>query len=95
MLLKQGTLTANIDVNIPYTFEPLERGTFVVRDLDLTIHSPEVPKVAEPRVLVQPEVRGRPPIVGIPPLQAHCSSTTSNRLNFRLARHPREIARLG
>jgi hypothetical protein len=30
--------------------------------------------------------RGRYPLVSIPPLQAHCSSTTSNRLNFRLAR---------
>jgi hypothetical protein len=26
--------------------------------------------------------RGRPPLVSIPPLQAHCSSTTSVRLNF-------------
>jgi len=40
-------------------------------------------------VLVQPEVeRGRPPLVNIPPLQAHCSSTTPVRLNFRMARHP-------
>ncbi len=38
-------------------------------------------------VLLQPEVeRGRPPLVSILPLQAHCSSTTSVRLNFRIAR---------
>ena len=38
-------------------------------------------------MLVQPEVeRERPPLVSIPPLQAHCSSTTSVRLNFRMAR---------
>ena len=42
------------------------------------------------RVLVQPEVeRGRHPLVSIPPLQAHCSSTTFVRLNYRvrMARH--------
>jgi len=41
-------------------------------------------------VLVQPEVeRGRSPLVSNPPLgQDHCSSTTSIRINFRLARDP-------
>ena len=37
MLLKQGPLTANIDVHIRYTFEPVERATSVIRALDLTI----------------------------------------------------------
>ena len=53
----------------------------------------EIKKAAT--VLVQPELeRGRPPLVSIPPLQAHCSSNTSVRLNFRMARNPTD-ARLG
>src|ERR1700688_3672468 len=51
LLLKQSPLTANIDVNIRYTFEPLERATFVIRDLDLTILIPGLLKVAEPYVV--------------------------------------------
>jgi hypothetical protein len=47
MLLKRGPLTANIDVNIRYTFEPVERATCVIRDLDLTIQIPGLTKVAE------------------------------------------------
>src|ERR1700689_1859233 len=33
MLLKRGPLTANIDVQICYTFEPVERAIHVIRDL--------------------------------------------------------------
>jgi hypothetical protein len=51
MLLKQGPLTANIDVHIRYTFEPVERATYVIRDLDLTIQIPGLLKVAEPYVV--------------------------------------------
>lgn len=51
MLLKKGPLTANVEVDIRYTFEPVERGTFVIRELDLTIHIPGLLRVAEPLVL--------------------------------------------
>jgi hypothetical protein len=51
MLLKQGPLTANIDVHIRYTFEPVERATYVIRDLDLTIQIPGLLKGAEPYVV--------------------------------------------
>ena len=37
MLLKRGPLTANIDVRIRYALEPVERATWVIRDLDRTI----------------------------------------------------------
>jgi uncharacterized protein YndB with AHSA1/START domain len=51
MLLKRGPLTANIDVSIRYTLEPVERATWVIRDLDLTIQIPGLLKVAEPLVV--------------------------------------------
>jgi hypothetical protein len=51
MLLKRGPLTANIDVHIRYTFEPVERATCVIRSLDLTIQIPGLLKVAEPLVV--------------------------------------------
>ncbi|MFY9527735.1 MAG: SRPBCC family protein [Candidatus Acidiferrales bacterium] len=51
MLLKRGPLTANIDVHIRYTFEPIERATCVIRALDLTIQIPGLLKVAEPLVV--------------------------------------------
>ena len=51
MLLKQGPLTANIDVHIRYTFEPVERATCVIRDLELTIQIPGPLKLAEPLVV--------------------------------------------
>ncbi len=56
MLLKRGPLTADIDVHIRYTFEPIEfasieRGTFVIRELDLTIDMPGITKLAMPLVL--------------------------------------------
>ncbi len=51
MLLKQGPLTANIEVHIRYTFEPVERATCVIRDLDLTIQIPGLRKLAEPLVV--------------------------------------------
>ena len=51
MLLKQGPLTANIDVNIRYTIELQERATSFIRDLDLTIQIPGLLKVAEPLVV--------------------------------------------
>src|ERR1700675_5095047 len=37
--VKRGPLTANIDVHIGYTLEPVERATCVIRDLDLTIQN--------------------------------------------------------
>ncbi len=48
MLLKKGPLTANIGVHIRYTFEPVDLATCVIRDLDLTIQTPSLLKVAEP-----------------------------------------------
>ena len=51
VLLKRGPLTANIDVHIHYTLEPVERATKVIRDLDLTIQIPGLLKVAEPLVV--------------------------------------------
>jgi hypothetical protein len=49
MLLKKRPLTANIDVHIRFTFEPVEGATSVIRALDLTIQIPGLLKVAEPR----------------------------------------------
>jgi uncharacterized protein YndB with AHSA1/START domain len=51
MQLKRGPLTANIDVNVRYTFESVERATYVIRDLDLTIQIPGLLRVAEPLVV--------------------------------------------
>jgi uncharacterized protein YndB with AHSA1/START domain len=51
MLLKRGPLKANIDVHIRYTFEPVERATNVIRDLDLMIQIPGLLKLAEPLVV--------------------------------------------
>lgn len=51
MLLKRGPLIADIDVNVRYTLEPIERGTFVIRDLDLTIEIPGLLRVVKPLVL--------------------------------------------
>ncbi len=51
MLLKKGPLTANIDVNIRYTIEPVTSATYVIRELDLTIQIPGLLKVAEPLVM--------------------------------------------
>ena len=51
MRLRQGPLNANIDVHIPYTLEPVERVTFVIRDLDLTIRIPGLLKLAKPLVV--------------------------------------------
>jgi carbon monoxide dehydrogenase subunit G len=50
ILLKRGPLTANIDVHVRYTLEPVERATRVIRDLDLTIQIPGLLKLAEPLV---------------------------------------------
>ena len=50
MLVKQGPLTANVDVHIRCTLEPVEGATRVVRDLDLTIQIPGLLKVADPLV---------------------------------------------
>jgi uncharacterized protein YndB with AHSA1/START domain len=50
MLVKQGPLTADVDVNIRCTLEPVEGATRVVRDLDLTIQIPGPLKVADPLV---------------------------------------------
>src|SRR5256885_9975313 len=38
MLIKRGPLTADVDVNVRYTFQPVKHATDVIRDLDLTIH---------------------------------------------------------
>jgi len=51
MLLKRGPLTANIEVHIRYTLDPVERATCVIRHLDLTIQVPGLLKVAEPFVV--------------------------------------------
>jgi hypothetical protein len=51
MLLKRLQLTANIDIHILYTIEPLNRATAVIRDLDLTIQIRGVMKLAEPLIL--------------------------------------------
>jgi len=48
MLLKRGPLTANINVHVRYTFEPVECTTNVIRDLDLTIEIRGLLKLAEP-----------------------------------------------
>jgi uncharacterized protein YndB with AHSA1/START domain len=50
MLLKQGPLTANVDVHIRCAFDPVDGGTDIVRDLDLTIQIPGLLRVAEPLV---------------------------------------------
>jgi uncharacterized protein YndB with AHSA1/START domain len=50
MLLKRGPLAADIDVHIRYTLEPIEQGTFVIRELDLTIQM-GIMKLALPLVL--------------------------------------------
>jgi hypothetical protein len=50
-LLKRGPLTANIDVHIRYTLEPVERATSVIRALDLTIQIPGLLKLAESLVV--------------------------------------------
>jgi Polyketide cyclase / dehydrase and lipid transport len=51
MLLKQGLLTADIDVHVRYTFEPVEGVTLVLRNLDLTIEMPGLLRMAKPLVL--------------------------------------------
>jgi hypothetical protein len=51
MLSQKGPFTANIDVHIRYTFEPVQGATCVIRDLDLTIQIPGPLKVAEPLVV--------------------------------------------
>ncbi len=50
MLVKQGPLTADIDVHVRYTLEPQGGATLVIRDLDLAIETPGLWKVAEPLV---------------------------------------------
>ena len=51
MLLKQGPLQADIDVHVRYTLVPVDGGTSVLRELDLTIQMPGLMKIAEPLVL--------------------------------------------
>jgi hypothetical protein len=51
MRLKQGPVTASIDVHIQYTFEPVERATYVIRALDLTLQVPGLLKVAESLIM--------------------------------------------
>jgi len=51
MPLKRGLLSANIDVNIRYTLEPVDSGTNVIRALDLTIEMPTLLKLARPFIV--------------------------------------------
>jgi uncharacterized protein YndB with AHSA1/START domain len=51
MRLKYGPLSANIDIGIRYTLEPLEGATNVVRTVDLRIDIPGLLKIAEPIVV--------------------------------------------
>jgi hypothetical protein len=51
MLLKRGPLSANIDVDIRYTLEAVGSATSVIRDLDLTIETPGLMRLAEPFVI--------------------------------------------
>jgi hypothetical protein len=51
MLVKKGPLTANVDVDVRFAFEPVGRGTLVTRDLDLAIEIPGVLWVLEPLVV--------------------------------------------
>ncbi len=51
MLLKPGPLSADIDVHVRYTLEPVAGGTFVLRELDLAIQITGWMKIAEPFVL--------------------------------------------
>lgn len=51
MLVKKGPLTADIDVHIRYTLQQIERGTHVIRALDLTIQMPGLMKLAAPFVI--------------------------------------------
>lgn len=51
MLLQQGLFTADINVHVRYTLEPVEGETFVLRELDLTIQITGWMKIAEPFVL--------------------------------------------
>jgi len=51
MLLKQGPLTAHVDVHIRYSLEPSDRATLVIRALDLTIQIPGLLKIVEPLVI--------------------------------------------
>ena len=51
MLVKRGPLTADIEVHIRCTLEPVEGATSVIRALDLTIQIPGLLKVAEPLVV--------------------------------------------
>jgi uncharacterized protein YndB with AHSA1/START domain len=51
MLVKRGPLSADIDVQIHYTFERVEGATNVIRALDLTIQIPGLLRVAEPLII--------------------------------------------
>jgi len=51
MLLKRFPITANIDIKIRYTFEPVDGETNVVRDMDITIDMPVLMRIAEPLIL--------------------------------------------
>jgi hypothetical protein len=51
MLLKKGSLTANLDIHILYVFEPEGEGTNIVRTLDFTIEIPLLLRFAKPIIL--------------------------------------------
>ncbi len=51
MLLDRGPLSAEIDVRIRYTFQPIAEETLVIRELDLTINMHGLIKLAMPLVL--------------------------------------------
>jgi hypothetical protein len=51
MLIRQGPLKADVDVNVRYSLQQVDGGAFVARELDLTIHIPGLMKLALPFVL--------------------------------------------
>ena len=51
MLVKQGPLTADCDIRIRVTFEPIASGTVVTRTLDLVLKIPGLLKIADPLVV--------------------------------------------
>ena len=51
MVAKKGPLTANTEVYIRYTFEPVEGATFVTRDVDLRVRIAGLWQIADPLVV--------------------------------------------
>ena len=51
VLIRRGALRTDIDACIRYTFEPRQAGTFVLRELDLTMSLRGLLKLASPYIL--------------------------------------------